>query len=501
MGQASRAATASLSTHAEGILPQVILRFIHQHSVFSVALTLGTAVRILTMLSFQPALWFPDSFQHVGVAMRMHPYPVRPVGYPALLAILEPFGSFALVAAVQHLMGLAVAVLLYALMQRSGLPRWLAALGVLPQLLDGNQIYVEHLIQSEALFTFLIVAGLVTLLWNRDPNWITTAGAGGLLATATLVRPIGLAVLVVAGIYLLFPSPRWRACAAAAIAAAAPLLGYAAWFHSVHGRFALTTSANLFLYGRVAIFADCDRFDPPKRLAPLCEELPPGQRRASHLYIWTDSPLDRLAGVDPAARLPAKRVEPARSGPAGEFARMVVLNQPLDYLLVGGRDLSRTFAWSRRPFPSAGSPSYQFSHRPLKIHPHATYIAGAPALTDATTYERGSADTVVVSPYADWMIAYQRYVSLRGSILAALLLVSVFGIVCIRDLKRMARPSLLWAAGVLLLIIPPFMVVFDHRYVLPAIPFTVAAAAWFAHSIREGTDGPISPNAPVDNSD
>ena len=74
--------------------------------------------------------------------------------------VLQPFHSYALVTVLQHLMGLLVAVMIYALARhRFGAPAWLAALATLPVLYDGFEIQLEHLILSDTLFLFLAIAG------------------------------------------------------------------------------------------------------------------------------------------------------------------------------------------------------------------------------------------------------------------------------------------------------------------------------------------------------
>ena len=90
-----------------------------------------------------------------------------PQGYQALLRLLEPVGGLALVAAVQHVFGLAMAVALYAVLLRRGAPRWVATLAAAPVLLDAYQLQLEQTIMPDVLFETMIAAGLVVLLWRR----------------------------------------------------------------------------------------------------------------------------------------------------------------------------------------------------------------------------------------------------------------------------------------------------------------------------------------------
>ena len=90
-------------------------------SLFMVALAAGAGLRLLAMLGYPGALWFAgDSYVYLGAALRLQPNLSKTTGYSVFLHILEPFHSLTLVAGLQHLMGLAVAVMIYVLARRSG---------------------------------------------------------------------------------------------------------------------------------------------------------------------------------------------------------------------------------------------------------------------------------------------------------------------------------------------------------------------------------------------
>ncbi|MFD0852501.1 hypothetical protein ACFQ07_09720, partial [Actinomadura adrarensis] len=72
------------------------------------------------MLGYRPVMWFNDSFGYVGMALNLTPPGSRPGGYALFLAMLRPFHSFALISVLQHAMGLAVGVMIYALVRRAG---------------------------------------------------------------------------------------------------------------------------------------------------------------------------------------------------------------------------------------------------------------------------------------------------------------------------------------------------------------------------------------------
>ncbi|SEH01369.1 hypothetical protein SAMN05444920_12073 [Nonomuraea solani] len=89
------------------------------HRVFAVLLALAATLRLVTMLGYRPiTLYWYDFFTCLDTAV--HPAPsatFHPIGYPLLLRALLPFHSVERVAAVQHVMGLGVAVMLYAVLR------------------------------------------------------------------------------------------------------------------------------------------------------------------------------------------------------------------------------------------------------------------------------------------------------------------------------------------------------------------------------------------------
>src|ERR1700738_3756678 len=93
-------------------------------SPFMAALAAGAGLRLLAMLGYPGALWFAgDSYVYVGAALRPQPNLSKSTGDSLFLGLLLPFHSFTLVTAVQHLMGLAVAVMIYVLLRRGGVSR------------------------------------------------------------------------------------------------------------------------------------------------------------------------------------------------------------------------------------------------------------------------------------------------------------------------------------------------------------------------------------------
>lgn len=430
------------------------------HRAFLVVLALGVALRGLAVLGYRPALWFwADSFAYLSSALDLQPLRSRPSGYSLFLWALEPLQSITAVVIVQHLLGLGIAGCVYAVLRRrTALSGRSAALVTAPVLLDVHQIQLEHLIMADLLFTALVVTAVTLLLWWRRPPLWTAVAALFLLGLATITRTIGLPLIVLAllALLVLFPGgARWRAALAGLAAASTVLGGYAVWYHGVHGSYGLGGS-NTWLWSRTMTFADCAIMRPPEELAVLCP--PPGPRKAAPAYIWdADSPL-RQAGKD-------------RERLAGEFAALAIRSQPVDFLLTGVRDALWAFEWDRRVYPSPGPQSaYVF---PEKVDPFSDKIAsaGRTAAELTAAYQGSPGATNVVEPYAGWLRAYQEVGFVRGPLLAAILLI---GLGCV-PARRWAA-LLPWTVAMGLLMLPPLVAAFDHRYVVPVVPLACLAA-------------------------
>src|SRR5690242_21799799 len=166
---------------------------------FIVALAAGAVLRLVAMIGYPGALWFAgDSYVYLGAALRLQPNLSKTTGYSLFLHALEPFHSLTLVAGLQHLMGLAVAVMIYLLLRRSGVTERWATIATLPVLLDGFVIEDEHMVMAEALFTFLIMLSMLLILWpgsrSRQIWWPVALLAGLLAGYAVDVRSEGLPV-------------------------------------------------------------------------------------------------------------------------------------------------------------------------------------------------------------------------------------------------------------------------------------------------------------------
>ncbi|MGH3341357.1 MAG: hypothetical protein ACRDPK_00430, partial [Carbonactinosporaceae bacterium] len=109
-----------------------------RHWLFLLVMAAGAAVRWLVQVTYEPAVFFFDSFTYLDAVTVPEPDSPRPLGYPVLmLRPLLVFHDLALIPAVQHLLGLGMAAGIYALLAHRRIRRSVAALAVTPVLFDG----------------------------------------------------------------------------------------------------------------------------------------------------------------------------------------------------------------------------------------------------------------------------------------------------------------------------------------------------------------------------
>ena len=108
------------------------------HRLFILVLIPATLLRADAELGYRWQAYFPDSIGYIGSAVYDRPDATRVSGYAVYLKLLQSFHSLALVTISQHLMGLGIGVMIYALARRHGAPSWLPVLVTLPVLYVGD---------------------------------------------------------------------------------------------------------------------------------------------------------------------------------------------------------------------------------------------------------------------------------------------------------------------------------------------------------------------------
>jgi hypothetical protein len=465
---------------------------------FSIALLAGFFLRCLAMIGYPGALWFSgDSYVYIGAALRPIPDASKPTGYSLFLRLLLAFHSFTLVTFTQHMMGLSVAVMIYALLRRYGVSRKWATIATLPQLLDGFIVEDEHMIMAESVAMFCLMLATLLLLWTTRTRWWVALIAGLLVGYTAIAYPTDIVVIGLFPLFILIRSLRtygwkrlqgWLATVAVSLGCLIPLGAYSAWFHSYAGVWSVTGSnaGGFYLWGRVSSFAVCSKIKAPADVMKYCpteafkDRTPPGQ------FIW----------FAPQVHQDMNSVGGSVSSKGNEllmeFDIDAIKSQPLGYIKAVTRGVLMAFEWPMKNYPDAGTVYYydfhlhyvtsKYNMLPPDDHewipPHKKADS---AYNDWLAYGHQEPG-VVVEPFAVLIAGYERLVNTLGPLLAVIFVLGLGGVLTVerrpwRLRWRRRRGSMFpWAASVVLLIFPIAAADFDYRYLLTALPFACLAA-------------------------
>jgi hypothetical protein len=310
-----------------------------------VLLLAGLAVRIYFLVVWRPAItgysdsgiYFQDSVQSLWTD------PIRTVGYSMFLRVLHGISPHLIfVIIVQHLLGLVTASLYFFAVRRAGGPRLLGLAPAAMIAFGGDQLFMEHSALSDSLLIFIVSVSLYCAVRGAEGKLVWAALAGFFAGLGVWDRGAGLAMVVVIAGWLLFSRGRpTRATAVSALLAlilAVAMIGaYVGWRESASGLSGLTTNNAWNLYGRVAPWADCNKFKAPAGTDQLCEYTTAaerGYRSGGDGYIYnTDSPAWKLFGppyevskYPHAMSLLEKWSEAAIIGQPGEYLNAVWLD-------------------------------------------------------------------------------------------------------------------------------------------------------------------------------
>ncbi|HET7017402.1 MAG TPA: hypothetical protein VFI65_26000 [Streptosporangiaceae bacterium] len=243
-------------------------RVLRAHPVAAVLLTAGLVLRVLAWMAYHPALLYTDTLKYLYGA-----WPgADPVGYTVILKPILFVGDLGTVAFIQHVLGLAMAVGIYALLVRRGVPRWLAALAMAPILLDAYQLQIEQTIMPDVWFEAFVVAGLVLLLWRPEPSLWLVGSAGLIFGASATIRQIGLALVMPALLYLAAATTTRRLATRGAllllVTFSLPVLIYSGIAKSQTGHFNLSDEGSIA--GRITAVVDCATIVLPADERPLC---------------------------------------------------------------------------------------------------------------------------------------------------------------------------------------------------------------------------------------
>ena len=464
--------------------PARLARLVRRHWIFASALAVAVLPRLVAMLGFRPAYLFQlDSYDYLWGAVHVSPNVVNASGYSLFLWLLRPLHSLVFVAFLQHLLGLGIATMVYALVRRYGRPAWGATLAAVPVLFDPGQILVEQFVMADLLAMALMVGAFAVLLLRSPPSMGQVVAAGVMTGASVTVRPTALPLVLLIPLFLLLRRAGWRKAGASLLAGVIPVAGYMGWFAAVHGSFNLTNSNGLFLWSRTMSFANCAVINPPADLRALCPGAQPG----------------RLAQADPAHRLQPKhylwnhgawqwRQEPsgfvpdtaaftqANNDRALRFAIMAIEAQPFSYARAVATEIETPFVTTnnlRFPIWLAHNRGLVKATQPYAFASVRDYLSSTQGMAGDARHFYGTPR--LVARWVSLMNTYQRFVFLPGQVFAVIMLVGLAGLLLPR--RRTAAAALLWVSAAILMVLPIAEHDYTYRYVLPAVPLACIAAA------------------------
>ncbi len=470
-----REATAPVQARA---VTRAWWRAVRRHWVFLLVLTAGLVLRVLAETAYRPALLYIDSVKYLEGSVA-----TAPQGYQALIRLLEPAGGLALVAAVQHVFGLAMAVALYAVLLRRGAPRWAATLAAAPVLLDAYQLQLEQTIMPDVLFETMIAAGLVVLLWRPGPWPLAVYGPGALvLGAAVTVREIGAVLIVPVVVFaaLTVPGwrPNWRHRVRRGLLAAGcfmlPVLAYLAGTFAVTGHVGMAGNGPSPQYGRAAAAADCATLRLPADERALCPS--PARTLA-------------LGGIDGLLHNPRSPGHTVLVPPGltrdeflDRFAIAVFRQQPLRVAASVARDSVRLFAPVRNGDPQV-TPIARWQFQDVyPTYPRRYSMAFFTRLAHA---HGSGGDLVAVQPAASFLRAYQLGGGYTpGPLYAVFLVAGVAG--AVRRRTGLRVPCLLVTLAAVVLLVSSDAFEFSWRYQLPAVVLLPLAGALGVTALMRG---------------
>lgn len=453
---------------------------------FAAVFTAGLTLRVLAEVAYRPAIFYIDTMKYLYSS-----YPGSdPVGYEVPLKAILAVGNLETVTAVQHLLGLAIAVASYLVLVRLGSWRWLAAIAVAPVLLDGYQIQIEQTIMPDVWFEALITAGLIALVALPAGRARALSGlravlvAGLVFGLSATVRQIGEVLILPGLLYVLLRGGGWRTVltrsAGFTAAFAIPVVGYMTVSGLLTGHYWLASATpSLSTYGRMASAADCATLRIPSYERPLC----PSRQQLSYGIDWLDhdaaSPLKSYAA--PAGM--------NRFAVIASFDRQVAEEQPVRVGVAVARDAATLFALRRRASRD-GTPIARWQFQPgfptypgwVRVSRSGTIVVAVhPSAAGTTTISRPVAPSYgstahVVAALAAFLRTYQLDGGYTpGPLMALFALAGLAGSVLVLTLRAPAtarEPALgclmFFSSGVIVLLASDIFQ-FSWRYQLPAL--------------------------------
>jgi hypothetical protein len=443
-------------------------------------LALAAALRVAVAVAYRPALFFiGDSWGYLERAYD-HKFVGFGVGQPSGYAVVIELLSYVThdltaITVLQHVVGLATGVLVYALSRKLEVPHLLAAAAAAIVLLDSYTLALEQHVLSESVFALCLLVSAYLAVVARGPAAL--AASGLVLGGAATIRVVALFAIPVWLAYVVWRHRSWAAVASAVVAVALPVVAYTA-IHAGRGHgFSWTQFEGYVLYGRVARIADCSGAEIPSETRRLCED--------------DDERLERLrAGWEPSTYVfnpdsPARRAFPVF--PSTEvnrrlrtFALAIIRAHPWDYL----RTVSVEFLAYFRPDRSVPKSAVLLPDREV---PHEALVNES-VDRHFPDYEQR------LHPPARFLLRYQDVVHVSPVLLALLVFASVASVAVAAASRTVTLPyqaEVVFLSGTALTLsfAAVATVELTLRFLIPTLPLLVCGGAVALASLARAAPG------------
>ncbi len=435
----------------------------------------AVAVRVWLLLGYGAAfLGFGDSHEYVDAAAHgVFSDPQKPAGYPIFLLALHLLSaslSFPII--VQHILGIATGLLLFASVRRAGAPAWLGLFPAAVVFFAGTGLFLEHALLADSLFAFVQALGIyaaVRALAEPGLRWPLLAGLA--IGVSFWIKTVAISSAFLVPLLLLLV-PRGRrarrllraVCAAGA--AAAVMLAYVPIQAAVTGYWGYERQGAWNLYGRVATFVDCRAFTPPPGTRFLCPAEAPGHRQTESFFQY-----GRTAPA--AVRFGGPGHAPGYAdGVLQRFSVAAIEHEPVAYTTAILRGL--TFFVSPRP----GEGYTPTELREALLEPRGVHSI-QPAIS---AYYPGGRGYLASASAARTLSSYDTHTRVQGALLILLLLAAVLGTPLLRGTARSCA-ALFTLTAILSATLAVAGNSYDARYAYPALGPLVAGAALGAWAI------------------
>lgn len=393
------------------------------------------AVRAWLMTSYSPAfLGFPDSSGYLYAAARdIFVNTQHPAGYPLFLRLVHHLSNYLpFTVGVQHAIGVASGLLLYASVRRTGAPAWLGLVPAAIVFFGGTGLILEHSLLSDPLLSFLQSLGIyavIRALYDSRARWPLLAGVA--IGLSFWVRTVAISSAVLIPIILLCGTPgglrrRLLSAGLTSLAVVVLIVAYVGGQDYFTGYLGYERQDAWNLYARVATFVNCDGFTPPPGTRFLCPSEPLGHRMSQNGFQYS--------GASPAVRRfdgPGKTASSANRS-LFKFSTAAIEHEPIAYAEAIARGLG--FYVSPRVgegyTPEAllaeviGTPAHARAERPF----YAMFYS------DAQSYIGPASSAGVLS-------TYERYTRIQGPLMVILLAFAIGGLFFLRGRTRWAAAT------------------------------------------------------------